>query len=52
MKGTHTIDVTDDTAVARVENDWAGMRFDDTLTLLNHGGAWVIVSKLFYLRLS
>lgn len=42
--------ITGDTAVARVENDWAGMRFDDTLTLLHHEGRWQIVSKLFWLR--
>ena len=44
------VDIVGDTAVVRVENDWAGMRFDDTLTLLNHGGRWQIVSKLFWLR--
>lgn len=44
------IDVVGDTAVVRVENDWAGMRFDDILTLLRHEGRWVIVSKLFHHR--
>lgn len=36
-----------DIAVAHVEDDWAGMRFDDLLTLLHHDGAWRIVSKVY-----
>ena len=44
------IDITGDTAVVRVENNWAGMRFDDTLTLLHHDGRWQIVAKVFWLR--
>ena len=42
------ISVTGDTAVVRLEDDWAGMRFDDTLTLLRHDGRWQNASKLFY----
>lgn len=45
-----SISVTGDTAIVQVEDDWEGMRFDDTLTLLQHDGRWQIVSKLFYLR--
>jgi hypothetical protein len=45
-----SITVTGDTAVAQVEDDLSGMRFDDTLTLLLHDGRWQIVSKLFYHR--
>jgi hypothetical protein len=44
------ISVTGDTAVVQVENDFAGMRFDDTLTLLHHDGHWKIVSKVFFHR--
>ncbi|MCY1126569.1 nuclear transport factor 2 family protein [Frigidibacter sp. RF13] len=36
-----------DIAVAHVEDDWAGMRFDDLLTLVRHEGAWRIVSKVY-----
>lgn len=45
-----SMSVTGDTAVVLLEDDWAGMRFDDTLTLLHHDGRWQIVSKLFYHR--
>lgn len=41
------IDVTGDTAVARVENDYIGQRFIDYLTLLRGGDAWVITNKAF-----
>ena len=46
----NSMDVTGDMAIVQVENDWAGHRFDDTLTLLFHDDRWQIVSKLFYLR--
>lgn len=46
----NSLSVTGDTALVLVENDWAGMRFDDTLTLLHHDGRWQIVSKVFFLR--
>ncbi len=46
----NAISTDGDTAVVRVENDWAGIRFDDTLTLLLHEGRWFIVSKLYYAR--
>lgn len=38
-----------DIAVVQVEDDWAGMHFDDILTLLHHEGAWRIVSKVYYI---
>jgi hypothetical protein len=47
---TQSVSITGDTAVVRVENDFAGSRFDDTLTLLEHEGRWQIVSKLFHHR--
>lgn len=39
-----------DIAVVHVQNDWAGMRFDDILTLLKHEGVWRIVSKVYRIR--
>ena len=39
-----------DIAVVHVQNDWAGMRFDDILTLLQHEGVWRIVSKVYRIR--
>ena len=41
------LSVHGDIAVAHVEDDWAGMRFDDLITLLHHDGAWRIVSKVY-----
>lgn len=46
----NAVSVTGDTAIVQVEDIWLGMHFDDTLTLLHHDGAWVIVSKVFFLR--
>lgn len=39
-----------DIAVVHVQNDWAGMSFDDILTLLRHDGTWRIVSKVYRIR--
>ncbi|WP_168732993.1 nuclear transport factor 2 family protein [Aliigemmobacter aestuarii] len=44
------LSVHGDIAVVHVEDDWAGMRFDDILTLLYHEGAWRIVSKAFRIQ--
>ena len=41
------VSVAGDTALVRVVNVWAGMRFRDTLTLLHHEGRWQIVGKVF-----
>jgi hypothetical protein len=46
----NSVSIVGDTAVVQLSDDWAGMRFDDTLTLLRHDGRWQIVSKLFYHR--
>ena len=46
----NTISVFGDVAMVQVENIWLGDHYDDTLTLLNHEGRWVIVSKVFFLR--
>ena len=45
-----SVSVQGDIAVVHVENDWAGMRFDDFLTLLLHEGSWRIVSKVYRIR--
>jgi hypothetical protein len=44
------LSVHGDIAVVHVEDDWAGMRFDDILTMLKHEGAWRIVSKVYRIR--
>lgn len=45
-----SLSVLGDIAVVHVEDDWAGMRFDDILTLLHHEGAWRIVSKVYRIQ--
>ena len=45
-----SLSIHGDIAVVHVQNDWAGMRFDDLLTLLHHDGAWRIVSKVYRVR--
>lgn len=44
------LSVYGDIAVVHVEDDWAGMRFDDILTMLKHEGDWRIVSKVYRIR--
>jgi hypothetical protein len=44
-----SIEVFGDTAIARVVNQMAGMRFRDNLSLLRHEGRWQIVAKIFFL---
>jgi hypothetical protein len=39
-----------DTASAVVEDEFAGMKFIDTLSLLAVDGSWKIVSKVYHLR--
>jgi hypothetical protein len=45
-----SLSIHGDIAVVHVQNDWAGMSFDDILTLLLHEGAWRIVSKTYRIR--
>ena len=45
-----SLSIHGDIAMVHVQNDWAGMRFDDLLTLLHHEGAWRIVSKVYHIR--
>ena len=42
------IDITGDTAVAKVKDDCFGTTWTDYLTLIKHGGSWQIVMKAFY----
>ncbi len=45
-----SLSIHGDIAAVHVEDDWAGMRFDDILTLLQHEGTWRIVSKVYRVR--
>jgi len=42
------VEIAGDTAVARVEDDYVGYRFIDTLTLSRQGGRRQIVAKIFW----
>lgn len=42
------IDVTGDSAVAKVELDYPAIKFTDYLSLLKLDGKWVIVNKIFH----
>ena len=43
-----SIDIAGDTAVTRVRDDYLGMTFLDTLSLLRVDGQWSIYNKLFH----
>lgn len=45
-----SVDRTPDSAVVRVTDDFAGMRFTDHLSLLKIGPDWRIVNKLYHLH--
>ena len=45
-----SIDIAGNTAVARVRDDYLGMTFLDTLSLLKEEGAWSIYTKLFHVE--
>ena len=45
-----SIDVTGDTAVVKVIDDYLGSRFTDYLTMVKTEGRWVIVNKVFYVH--
>ncbi|MEA3242698.1 MAG: nuclear transport factor 2 family protein [Pseudomonadota bacterium] len=46
-----SIDLVDTVATVRLELDnWTGHRFTDLLTLLNLGGEWKIMNKVFHLH--
>jgi len=42
------VDVTGDTAIAKVELDYPGNRIIDYLSLLKVDGRWVVINKIFY----
>lgn len=42
-----SVDISGETAVARVRDDYLGMTFLDSLSLLFAGGRWQIYTKLF-----
>ncbi|MCV2863652.1 nuclear transport factor 2 family protein [Defluviimonas sp. WL0075] len=44
------ISIHGDIAVAHVEDDWAGMRFDTILTMLKHEGAWRVMAKAYRIQ--
>ena len=45
-----SLDVAGDTAVARVRDDYLGLTFLDTLSLLKRDGQWRIYNKLFHVE--
>ena len=45
-----SIEVAGDTATARVRDDYLGMTFLDSLSLLRTGGRWRIYNKLFHVE--
>jgi hypothetical protein len=45
-----SVDVAGATAVARVVDDYLGMTFTDTLSLLKSDGRWRIYNKLFHVE--
>jgi hypothetical protein len=44
------LDVTDDAAAVRLEDEFGSTRFTDYLSLLKIAGEWKIVSKLYHLH--
>ncbi len=45
-----SIEIAGDTAVARVRDDYMGLTFLDTLSLLKTEGEWRIYNKLFHVE--
>ena len=45
-----SLDIAGQTAVARVRDDYLGMTFLDTLSLLSTDGTWQIYNKLFHVE--
>ena len=43
-----SVEIAGDTAVARVRDDYDGLTFLDTLSMIKADGQWVIYNKLFY----
>ncbi len=47
-----SIDIAGKTAIAKVRDDYLGMTFLDTLSLLKSNGKWAIYNKLFHVETS
>ena len=45
-----SLDITGDSAMAKVTDEFMGMRFTDYLSLLCVGGDWRIINKLYHLH--
>lgn len=45
-----SIDIAGDTAIARIRDDYLGMRFLDSISLLKSDGKWSIYNKLFHVE--
>ena len=45
-----SVEIAGDTAVARVRDDYLGMTFLDSLSLLKSEGKWSIYNKLFHVE--
>ena len=45
-----SIEIAGNTAVARVRDDYQGMTFMDTLSLVKEGNKWSIYTKLFHVE--
>ena len=45
-----SVEIAGDTAVARVRDDYLGLTFLDTLSLLRRDGQWRIYNKLFHVE--
>lgn len=45
-----SLDIAGDTAITRVRDDYLGMTFLDTLSLLKADGRWSIYNKLFHVE--
>ena len=47
---TLSVDISGDTAVAKVRDGYLGMIFVDTLSMLKLDGSWIIYNKLFHVE--
>jgi hypothetical protein len=45
-----SLDIAGETAIARVRDDYIGLTFMDTLSLLKSDGRWQIYNKLFHVE--
>ena len=45
-----SIDISGDTAVAKVRDNYLGLTFFDTLSLIKSDGNWVIYNKVYYIE--